>query len=87
MAYVRTDEYKTDDIEIYVNWYRVDGAQVFAYRYNGDEWAEMYNMRVIADSLYELLDGALYECGVGDDARMGMLETWGVELPDDDDDE
>lgn len=81
--YVSEREYKLDDIEISVKWYPVDGADVYAYRLINDEWVEKYNCRVIADSLYELLDGALYECGVGDDARMGMLETWGVELPDD----
>jgi hypothetical protein len=77
--------YQLDDINIAVSYYPIDGAQVCASRFINDEWVEKYDKRVIADSLYEMLDGALYECGVGDDARMGMLETWGVELPDDND--
>jgi hypothetical protein len=80
-----TRQYELDDIRIRVSYYPVDGAQVCASRFTKNEWVTMYDIRVIADSLYEMLDGALFACGVGDDARIGMLETWGVELPDDND--
>ena len=76
---------RPDDVRISVHYYPVDGADVYALRKIDDEWTGMYGKRVIADSLYELLDGALYECGIDDEARMSILETWGVELPNDDD--
>lgn len=76
--------YESDDIEIGVRYYPVDGAQVVVSRY--DEtfgWETVYDMRVIADNLWEYLYTGLVGAGLNDDDAIAFIDWHGVEYPTD----
>jgi len=78
--------YESDGIEIGVRYYPADGARVMVNRDNGDEWELVYDMRVIADNLWETIYMGLCGAGLEDTDAIAFLDWHGVEYPTDEED-
>lgn len=80
--------YKTDndEIQVTVDYYPTDGAQVIVSWWNGDDFICRYNSRVIADDLHETISTALYGAQFDDNEIADMLDEWGIEPTFDEDD-
>jgi hypothetical protein len=78
--------YESDGIEIGVRYYPTDGARVMVNRLQGDEWREVYDMRVIADNLWETIYTGLCGAGLEDEDAIAFLDWHGVEYPTDEED-
>jgi hypothetical protein len=55
--------YKTsnDRLQVAVHYYLTDGVQITISEWDGEDFITLYDRRVIADSLYEAVTGALME--------------------------
>lgn len=78
-------QYELGFIEIGVRFYPSDGAQVVVNEYHDNGWQTVYDMRVIADNLWEYLYTGLTGGGLSDEDAIEFIDTVGVELPDEED--
>ena len=80
--------YKINDNKVvYIHHYPVDGFQCEIHKWNFDtrDFDVIYDKRVIADSLWEGIGGALTEAfGWEWDTADYYLSKWGIFMPDDD---
>lgn len=76
-------QYELGFIEIGVRFHRVDGADVIVNEYTDNGWDTVYEMRVIADNLWEYLYTGLTGAGLSDEDAVEFIETVGVEYPED----
>lgn len=80
-------EYATDDFSVSVHHYPVDGSQITVWKWDDDDWLKVVDSRFICDSFWESMFHALDYAGWHSDAIVGQLESWGIEEPDDEEDE
>ena len=78
--------YESDGVEISAHYYPNDGAQVVVYQDNGEGHKCVYDMRVIADNLWETLYMGLCGAGLEDADAIAFLDWHGVEYPTDEED-
>ena len=79
--------YKTDDdnLQVTVDWYPVDGAQVIVSHWDGEDFVTRYDKRVIADNARETVATALVGAGFRWIYADMLCDEWGIEYPDDED--
>ena len=75
--------FESDDIGIGVRYYPTDGARVTVHRYDGEYWQGLYDMRVIADNLWETMYMGLCGAGLEDEDAIAFIDLHGVEYPTD----
>ena len=73
-------------VKIEARYYPSDGAQVKVWRCLGGEWLVFYDMRVIADNLWETLYMGLCGADLEDMDAIEFLDSHGIEYPDDEED-
>ncbi len=71
--------YELNGVKIKASYYQFDGAQVSVLLKKNNDWAEAYNMRVIADDLYETLWTGLSGAGLPDEEICFFLDNFAIE--------
>lgn len=73
--------FKNGGLRVHVYGYPVDGVQVNVSTWDGDDYVTVYDTRVIADSLYEAVTGALCAAGVEWEQADYLVTSWGILAP------
>lgn len=71
-----------DTLQVAVHHYPIDGAQIIVSKWDGEDFITLYDSRVIADSLWEGVIGALVEAlGIDSHEADFMCAEWGIYAP------